>query len=148
MAHLQLWKETLKCFELLTIASTYFGLCFVLGQRKWWVCFLPPPPPPRNVHTPSFRADVNAERGERGKQSSSERLASNDWRKWRSCRTNASPRRCCKRVEILLALLPAFLSTLLHFILQWGEPGFTICSTICWANLTLQWGRIPGTGVR
>lgn len=100
------------------------------------VCPTTPPPPKHTLthahtltHTSQSWSECSEraterkrERGRRGKQIPSERrLASSELRKWRSCRTDASPRRCCKRVEIILALLPAFLfhSVALYTSMRW-----------------------------
>lgn len=149
----------LTCLALLKLLSQYHlpsPWCLVFSVRGSGECVsCAVSPLQKHTHTHAVIAEVNAERGRRGKQSSSERrLASSELRKWRSCRTDASPRRCCKRVEILLALQPAFLSTLLHFILQWGKVCFTVFSHWMAASFFVERvytespeaGR-PGTGV-
>lgn len=114
---------------MLVLADKGSGVC---------VCFLPVPPLQKHTYTHSHSCS-----DERRERSSNERLA--ELIKWRSCRTDAFPRRCCKCVEILLALPPVFLSTLLHFILQWGTATFMLFQlNVCAVNSKPEG---PGTGV-
>lgn len=131
------WRETMARTYMFSFSSLFtlnfsqrhlaytLGCVFsVRGSGECVSCPVSPLQKHTDTHTyiHIVRAKVNAER-EEGKAELKRKkvLASSEWRKWRSCRTDSSPRRCCKRAEFLLALQPAFLSTLLHFIFQWGE---------------------------